>query len=79
MTLLNSVIFKQNKKKTYMVEYFILNRNIFRQLFRIFYQKRNYKKNTNNEKSNPIEFELKPGMKQKLRYTSVANHKGLIL
>lgn len=71
MTLLNSVIFKQNKKKTYMVEYFILNRKI--------YQKRNYKKNTNNEKSNPIEFELKPGMKQKLRYTSVANHKGLIL
>lgn len=54
-----------------MVEYFILNRKI--------YQKRNYKKNTNNEKSNPIEFELKPGMKQKLRYTSVANHKGLIL
>lgn len=57
---------KQNKNLQYGRIFY--NTKIFRQLFRIFYQKRNYKKNTNNEKSNPIEFELKPGMKQKLRY-----------
>lgn len=62
-----------------MIEYFILNRKIFCQLFRIFYQKRNYKKNINNEKFNLIEFEVKFGMKQKLCYISVVNYKGLIL
>lgn len=80
MTLLNSVIFKQNKKTpiwsniSYKIEKFSVSYSEFsirRGIIK--------KKNTNNEKSNPIEFELKPGMKQKLRYTSVANHKGLIL
>lgn len=50
-----------------MVEYFIIEK------FSISYSEfsikhKELKKTTNNEKSNPIEFELKPGMKQKLRY-----------
>lgn len=60
-----------------MVEYFIIQK--FSVSYSEFSIKQGIKKTTNNEKSNPIEFELKPGMKQKLRYTSVANHKGLIL